>query len=85
MLRSELGAFETWVFKKCSKFHFHNDEVVNAMGRKREVIQYFGHIFRNSEYQYVKLILRGKVKGERGIGERNICCFNNAHTVYRAW
>lgn len=101
---NRLEAFEMWVFRRMLKIpwtdHVTNAEVINRMGRERELLQlvkrrkaaYLGHIFRNTKYQFLKLIMEGKIEGRRGIGRKKYSWLKNirdwtnldAHALFRA-
>lgn len=101
---NRLEAFETWVFRRLLKVpwtaRMTNAEVLRRMDRDRELltivkrrkVAYLGHIFRNTKYLFLKLIMEGKIEGKRGIGRKkhswlkNIRDWTNldAHTLFRA-
>lgn len=69
------------------------------MSREREILQivkrrktaYLGHIFRNTKYQFLQLIMQGKIEGKRGIGRKKHSWLKNirdwtgldAHALFR--
>lgn len=101
---NRLEAFEMWLFRRLLKIswtdHTSNTEVLNRMGVERELLQivkrrktaYLGHIFRNTKYQFLKLIMEGKIEGKRGIGRKKYSWLKNirdwtgldAHTLFKA-
>lgn len=100
---NRLEAFEMWVLRRMLKIpwteHATNEEVLNRMGIERELLQtvkrrkaaYLGHIFRNSKYQFLQLIMEGKIEGRRGIGRKKFSWLKNirdwtnldAHALFR--
>lgn len=100
---NRLEAFEMWVFRRMLKIQWTdritNGEVLRRMGVERQLLQsikrrktaYLGHIFRNTKYQFLKLIMEGKIEGKRGIGRKKCSWLKNirdwtgldAHTLFR--
>ena len=66
-----------------------NDEVLRRLKKNTELINtikirklsYFGHIIRNPKYQFLQLVIQGKIAGHRGPGRRRTSWLKNL----RAW
>ena len=100
---NRLEAFEMWIFRRLLRIPWtdrvRNDEVLRRMGTERMLLQivkkrktaYLGHIFRNTKYQFLKLIMEGKIEGKRGIGRKKYSWLKNirdwtgldAHSLFR--
>lgn len=100
---NRLEAFEMWIYRRLLRIPWtdrvRNDEVLRRMGTERMLLQivkkrktaYLGHIFRNTKYQFLKLIMEGKIEGKRGIGRKKYSWLKNirdwtgldAHSLFR--
>lgn len=79
---NRLEAFEMWTYRRILKGSWvdrvTNEEILGRMGRDREILlnikkrktAYFGHIMRNPKYQFLQLIVEGKIEGRRGVGTK---------------
>jgi len=76
---NKLEAFEMWVYRRVLRIPWTsrrtNDEVLRIINKDRELLDtikrrktaYLGHVIRNERYQFLKLIIEGKIEGKRGI------------------
>lgn len=88
-IMQRLEAFEMWVFRRLLKIpwtrRMTNENVIGMMGTDRELLQhvkrrktsYLGHIYRGPKYQLLKLIMEGKIEGQRGPGRRKCSWLKN--------
>lgn len=77
-----LEAFEMWIMRRMLKIswteHVSNETVLRRMNADREILgivkrrktSYLGHIYRSRRYEFLKLIMEGKIEGRRGPGRR---------------
>jgi len=80
--------FEMRVFRRIFAIPWadrtNNAEILNLVAKellhlvKRRKAAYLGHIFRNSKYQFLKLIIKGKTEGRSGIGRKKYSLFRAA-------
>ena len=62
-----------------------NVEVVSRIDKKAELLStiknrktaYLGHVMRNEKYEYLQLLIEGKVEGRRGIGKKEFSWLRN--------
>ena len=66
-----------WVYRRILRIRWvdkvTNDEVLRRLKKNTELIRklsYFGHIMRNPKYQFLQLVIQGKIAGHRGPGRR---------------
>nr|CAH7754601.1 unnamed protein product [Callosobruchus chinensis] len=81
---NRIEAFEMWTPRRMLKIswteHVRNDDVLRMAGledrelfehNQKRKISYLGHIIRGERYEFQRLILQGKIEGERrGIGRK---------------
>jgi len=44
---------------------------------KRRKTAYLGHVIRNERYQFLQLMVEGKIEGKRGIGKKKMSWLRN--------
>ncbi|KAI5631309.1 reverse transcriptase (RNA-dependent DNA polymerase) domain-containing protein [Phthorimaea operculella] len=88
-LTNKLRAFEMWLYRRMLKIKWTDkitsEKVLQIMKKDLEVVStikkrkaaYFGHIYRNSKYNLLQLIIEGKIEGKRGRGRRRISWTKN--------
>lgn len=76
----KIESFEMWCYRRISNIPWvdrvTNLEVLRRIGKDKEVVktvkpkklQYFGHLLRGQKYQFLQLILNGKICGKRSKG-----------------
>jgi len=81
---NKLEAFEMWVYRHILRIPWTarrtNDEVCSIINKDRELLDtikrrktaYLGHEIRNERYQFLQLIIEGKIEGKRGIGRKKM-------------
>lgn len=86
---SRLDSFEMWLYRRILKISWTervtNDRVLERMDKEQELLTtvkrrkaaYFGHIFRNSKYSFLQLIVEGKIEGRRGVGRKRFSWLRN--------
>ena len=74
---NKVQAFEMWVYRRILRISWldkvTNDEVLRRIKKNTELINttkirklpYFGHIMRNPKYQFLELVIQGKIAGPR--------------------
>ena len=84
-----LEAFEMWVMRRMLKIswteHTSNETVLRRMNADREILgivkrrktSYLGHIYRGERYEFLRLIMEGKIEGRRGPGRRQCSWLKN--------
>ena len=84
-----LEAFEMWLMRRMLRIswteHITNETVLRRMNVDREILgivkrrktSYLGHIYRGSRYEFLRLIMEGKVEGRRGPGRRQCSWLRN--------
>lgn len=100
---NKLEAFEMWVYRRMLRIPWtdrvSNERVLNQMNKDRELLDiikkrkaaYLGHIMRHSKYEFLQLIIEGKIEGKRGPGRRQCSWLKNirdwtgldSHTLLR--
>lgn len=78
-----------WVYRRMLRISWMskvtNVEVLQKMNKTVEImftiqkqkLQFLGHILRNNKYEFLQLILQGKIQGKRGVGRRRISWLRN--------
>lgn len=86
---NRLEAFEMWIYRRILKVPWTarktNEEVLRTIRRKRELLEiikrrktaYLGHIIRNGRYQFLQLVIEGKIEGRRGVGRKKMSWLRN--------
>lgn len=86
---NKLEAFEMWVYRRILKIPWtakiRNEEVLRRINKDRQLFDtikkrktaYFGHIMRNEKYNFLQLIIEGKIEGRRGIGRKKMSWLRN--------
>lgn len=84
-----LEAFEMWSYRRLLKIswteHISNEIVLQRMGKDRKLLGkikrrktgYLGHIYRGRNYEFLRLVMEGKIEGKRGIGRRKCSWLRN--------
>ena len=62
-----------------------NEEVLRRVDKERELFElikkkktaYLGHIMRNPKYQFLHLLIEGKIEGRRSIGRKKMSWLRN--------
>ena len=84
-----IEAFEMWVCRRLLKIswteHVSNERVLRRMGQGRSLLReikkrktsYLGHVYRGGNYEFLRLIVEGKVEGRRGPGRRRCSWLRN--------
>jgi len=62
-----------------------NDEFLRIINKDRELLDpikrrktaHLGHVIRNERYQFLQLIIEGKIKEKRGIGRKKMSWLRN--------
>jgi len=88
-LMDKINAFEMWVYRRMLRISWRdritNREVLSRLGSetqlllsiKKRKLQYFGHIMRGDKYQFLQLIIQGKIEGKRAPGRRRTSWLKN--------
>jgi len=83
-IMNKLEALEMWVYRRVLRIPWTarrpNDEVLRIINKNREMLDtikrrktaYLGHVIRNERYQFLQLIIEGKIKENRGIGRKKM-------------
>lgn len=86
---NKLEAFEMWLYRRILKIPWTakmtNEEVLTRVNRERQLFEtikkrktaYLGHIMRNEKYQFLQLMIEGKIEGKRGIGRKKMSWLRN--------
>lgn len=86
---NRLEAFEMWLYRRVLKVpwtaRLTNEEILRRVDRQRELFEtikkrktaYLGHIMRNNKYQFLHLLIEGKIEGRRGIGRKKMSWLRN--------
>lgn len=86
---NKLEAFEMWLYRRILKVpwtaRMTNEEVLRRVNKQRELFEvikkrktaYLGHIIRNTKYQFLHLLIEGKIEGRRGIGRKKMSWLRN--------
>ena len=86
---NKVQAFEMWVYRRILRISWMdkvtNDEVLRRIKKNTELINtikirklsYFGHIMCNPKYQFLQLVIQGKIAGHRGPGRRRTSWLKN--------
>lgn len=86
---NKLEAFETWVYRRMLRIPWtdrvSNERVLHRMNKDRELLDiikkrktaYLGHLMRHSKYEFLQLIIEGKIEGKRGPGRRQCSWLKN--------
>lgn len=81
--------FEMWIYRRLLKISWTqritNETVLQRMGQDRELLidikkrktSYLGHIYRGRNYEFLRLIMEGKIEGRRGPGRRKCSWLRN--------
>lgn len=84
-----LEAFELWCYRRMLRIsythHVTNETVLRRMNKDKEILitvkkrkmAYFGHIMRGNKYEFLQLIMQGKINSKRGPGRRRISWLKN--------
>jgi len=86
---NKLEAFEMWLYRRVLKIlwtaRMTNEEILRRANRRRKLFEtikkrktaYLGHIMRNERYQFLQLLIEGKIEGRRGIGRKKMSWLRN--------
>lgn len=86
---NKLEAFEMWLYRRMLKIpwtaRITNVEVLSNINKERELLTtikrrktaYLGHVMRNRKYEYLQLLIEGKIEGRRGIGRKKLSWLRN--------
>lgn len=86
---NKLEAFEMWLYRRVLKIPWTaratNEEVLRRANKRRTLFEtikkrktaYLGHIMRNERYQFLQLLIEGKIEGRRGIGRKKMSWLRN--------
>lgn len=100
---NRLEAFELWIYRRMMKIpwtdYVSNLQVLHRMNKERELLDtikrrktaYLGHLMRHNKYEFLQLIMEGKIEGKRGPGRRQCSWLKNirdwtgldSHTLLR--
>lgn len=81
-LERNLEAFEMYLYRRVLRISWvqkvTNEEVLRRMGKQKELLltikqrktRYIGHVMRGDRYEFLRLIIEGKIQGKRSIGRR---------------
>lgn len=81
-LEKNLEAFEMYLYRRILRISWvqrvTNEEVLRRMGKQKELLltikhrktSYIGHVMRGDKYEFLRLIIEGKIQGKRSIGRR---------------
>lgn len=84
-----LESFEMWIFRRMLRIpwtdHIRNEEVLRRMNMDRELLDiikkrktsYLGHLLRHERYNFLRIIMEGKIEGRRGPGRRQMTWLRN--------
>jgi len=71
---NKLEAFEMWLYRRILKIpwtaRLTNEEMFESIEKRKTA--YLGHIMRNTKYQFLHLLIEGKIEGRRGIGRKKM-------------
>jgi hypothetical protein len=88
-IMNKIEAFEMWLYRRILKIPWtsrtRNEEVLRRMGHqrtllniiKRRKLEYLGHIIRGPRYEFLRLILNGKIEGKKWIGRKKLSWLRN--------
>ena len=86
---NKLEAFEMWLYRRVLKIpwtaRLTNEEILRRVNKQRELFElikkrktaYLGHIMRNTKYQFLHLLIEGKIEGRRGIRRKKMSWLRN--------
>lgn len=86
---NKLESFEMWLYRRILKIpwtaRMTNAEILRRVNNQRQLFEvikrrktaYLGHIMRNEKYQFLQLVIEGKIEGRRGIGRKKMSWLRN--------